>query len=514
VFSRIILQSQAEKSLRKRLIESHSQQFHSFLLAFSQLVFLEYGHKGFQPGENAMFKKKRLWIIGFVITLVLGGGYYYYANVAAAGTVDASQTQAAMQTAVARRGNLVVLASGTGQVATASQMGLGFDESGTLIELNVSLGDGVRSGDVLARLQTANSEQEIAASISDAELVVIQAQQTLSELKANVEIARTTALSDIATYSQDVRDAQYTLENYSTPLFLQGLDAIQGVDQTKAQLDAASAAFEPYKYYPVTNATRKALLVTLNEAQTNYDSAVKRLNYEYALQVAQANLDKARQEYDQYKGGPVADDLALAEAELANAQAKLALAKEAHSVIELIAPMEGTVMAVDANVGEAVGTTPIITLADLKSLQIEVYLDESDLDKAVAGYEAEVTFDALPDQTFTGKVVIVSPGLETVSNVQAVKVIVQLDEIDSNVNLPVGLNAAVDVISGRAENAVLVPVEALRDLGDGEYAVFVVVDGEPTLRVVQVGLQDVTYAEILSGVAEGDTVSTGITQTQ
>ena len=85
---------------------------------------------------------------------------------------------------------------------------------------------------------------------------------------------------------------------------------------------------------------------------------------------------------------------------------------------------------------------------------------------------------------------------------------------DVQVNLPVGLNAAVDIVAGRAENAVLVPVEALRDLGDGQYAVFVMENGEPTLRVVEVGLMDVTYAEILSGLQAGEIVTTGIAQTQ
>jgi hypothetical protein len=59
-----------------------------------------------------------------------------------------------------------------------------------------------------------------------------------------------------------------------------------------------------------------------------------------------------------------------------------------------------------------------------------------------------------------------------------------------------------------------VPVEALRDLGEGEYAVFVVVDGEPVLRVVEVGLVDITSAEILSGLEAGEVVSTGNTQTR
>jgi multidrug efflux pump subunit AcrA (membrane-fusion protein) len=79
-------------------------------------------------------------------------------------------------------------------------------------------------------------------------------------------------------------------------------------------------------------------------------------------------------------------------------------------------------------------------------------------------------------------------------------------------NFPVGLNATVDIIAGRAENAVLVPIEALRELDPGEYAVFVVENGEPKLRVVQVGLMDITLAEIISGLEAGEVVSTGIVQ--
>jgi len=147
---------------------------------------------------------------------------------------------------------------------------------------------------------------------------------------------------------------------------------------------------------------------------------------------------------------------------------------------------------------------------------LEVYLDETDLDKVAVGYEADVTFDALPDNIYTGKVIRVDPGLVTVSNVQAIKILVLLDEnqIDKNTTLPVGLNASVDIIAGRVENAVLIPVEALRDLGDGEYGVFVVNNGELEFRSVEVGLMDVTTVEIVSGLEAGEVVSTGIVQTQ
>jgi multidrug efflux pump subunit AcrA (membrane-fusion protein) len=72
----------------------------------------------------------------------------------------------------------------------------------------------------------------------------------------------------------------------------------------------------------------------------------------------------------------------------------------------------------------------------------------------------------------------------------------------------------VEVIGGRAENAVLVPVEALHEYSDGKYALFVMEKGKPRLRVVEVGLQDLTKAEIVSGLNAGDVVTTGVIKTR
>jgi len=462
-----------------------------------------------------MLKKKSFWIILFVIIIVAGGGYYYYSTQIM--PAEASEVEEpAMQTAVARQGELMIFASGAGQLIPASEINLGFDESGTLIELNAAVGDKVEAGDVLAQLQTKDSVESIEASIAEAELAVLKAQNAIEDLYANAEIARTQALSDIAEYAQQVRDARYQMENYNMPVTLQGMDAIEALDLMKAELDAASAAFEPYRYYPSSDDTRADLLEDLNNAQYNYDSAVKRLDYEYVLEVAEANLDKVRQEYDEYTEGPSPSEVKLAEAELANAEAKLALAKDAQAVIDLVTPTKGTVMVVSATEGEVVGTTAIITLANLEQPLLEVYLDETDLDKVANGYSADIVFDALPDNTFTGQVIAVNPSLAEVSGVQAIQVTVRLDEgsLESGEVLPIGLNASVDIIAGRAENAVLVPVEALRELGPDEYAVFVVEDGEPKLRVVTVGLVDITSAEILSGLQAGEIVTTGIVQAE
>jgi multidrug efflux pump subunit AcrA (membrane-fusion protein) len=110
----------------------------------------------------------------------------------------------------------------------------------------------------------------------------------------------------------------------------------------------------------------------------------------------------------------------------------------------------------------------------------------------------------------------VEPALVTVSGYQMVKGWVAMDSGNLREGSPLlqGLTASVEVIGGSAPNALLVPVNALRDLGDGEYAVFVLnADGEPRLRMVEVGLMDYTYAEIRSGLALGDQVTTGIVET-
>lgn len=206
-----------------------------------------------------------------------------------------------------------------------------------------------------------------------------------------------------------------------------------------------------------------------------------------------------------------ADTIGLAQAELnvQNAQQNLTDA-------QLFSPISGTVMAVAANEGEVVGGGALITLADLDQPLLEIYLDETDLDKIGLDYEVEVVLDALPDDTFIGRVVQIDPQLQTVSGVTVVRALVELDQ-DSFAkpqSLPVGMNATVDVIGGRADNALLVPVEALREISPGEYAVFVLENDVPELRFVEVGLQNFTFAEIISGLAMGDVVTTGIVETE
>jgi RND family efflux transporter MFP subunit len=232
---------------------------------------------------------------------------------------------------------------------------------------------------------------------------------------------------------------------------------------------------------------------------------------EAALKNAQDNLTFILE-----NNGVDPDDLALAQNEVDTAEIALEEAKSNLSGTTLTAPFAGTVISLAGSAGDEVGTSTFISLADLNHPNIEFYVDETDIDKVALGYEVEVVFDALPDQTFTGEIIQVEPKLVTLGNVLALKGLAKVDlgTDAENLNLPEGLNAAVEVIGGKAENALLVPVEALKDLGDGEYAVFVVgSDGQPKLTMVKVGLMDYTTAQITEGLSVGDVVTTGIVET-
>jgi multidrug efflux pump subunit AcrA (membrane-fusion protein) len=99
-----------------------------------------------------------------------------------------------------------------------------------------------------------------------------------------------------------------------------------------------------------------------------------------------------------------------------------------------------------------------------------------------------------------------------VGNSNAVRCIVRLDTPIKAI-MPSGTSATVDVIGGTAIQAILIPVDALRQVGDGQYTVFVMQNGEPKLRLVEVGIKDLVSAEIISGLESGDVVTTGIVET-
>lgn len=520
--------------------------------------------------------RRRVWLIGLVLIMIAGGVAAYAITRTRAS--EAAEEEPEVQTSVARRGSIVISATAAGTVIPDKEVVLGFPSSGTLAELLVGVGDEVAAGDILARLDDGDAQQALAnaqiqlaqaamktdasstetgisfddISIEQAQINLDQAQKALDELlnwqpddddialaEANLAAAEAgynaargqeaASGSSITVNNVNVEQAQRNLEstqeNWDTA-HDPGRDWELGDPRLADRLEAERAAADEALQRAQEN---------LTIAQANYNAAVSSANSSSSAN-AQSNVLNAQLALEAAMSGPSEDEIEAAEAavrqaelnlkqallneesndlSLAQAQLNRQAAQEAVDQTELLAPMDGTVMAISASVGESAGAG-LITLADLGQPLLEVFLDETDMNMVGLGYDVEVVFDALPDDVFEGQVVQINPQLVNQNGLTVVRALVQLDTASfaKPPTLPVGMNATVEVIGGRTENAVLVPVEALREITDGQYAVFVMEDGEPVLRMVEVGLVDFSFAEIVSGLQAGETVTTGIVQTQ
>jgi RND family efflux transporter MFP subunit len=471
----------------------------------------------------------RLAILAGLVLLATAGAYGVYS--AAAGQTN-STDQSALQTAVVRRGDLTLYASGSGTLTAADEADLAFKTGGQVTKVLVKVGDEVKAGDLLAQVDD-----------TDAQVAYAQAKRSLAELASAAAVAQ--AQEDVATAISAVSDAKNALVYLISPnvyyweqqveqaqVALAHAKAEAGASPTSAEQKKIDEAADRLKYYQDSLAGSKVgyeknyvpthFTVITRDARTH--KSVKTVQgpteaeiaaAEAAYAVAQADLQEAQWYLAALQGEEIPENATGSNlTALEQAQLDLRAAQNDLDGTRIVAPFDGTVMAVDTSPGNTVSSsTTMITVADLSRPSLEVFLDESDWNNVQTGYEAEVIFDILTDRTFSGKVTQVDPGLYTESGSSVVRALVQLDPVDDYVSLPLGTSAAVDIIGGRAQDAVLVPVEALHEAG-GQYTVFAVENGVLKLRVVEVGIQDLVYAEIKSGLQPGDVVSTGIAETK
>jgi multidrug efflux pump subunit AcrA (membrane-fusion protein) len=343
-------------------------------------------------------------------------------------------TSAALPTVVLDSGNAAsqaesqVSAGGvtaSGVVVPAQEARIAFTTSGKVESLQVVVGDTVTVGQARVQLE---GKEDLQAAVSNAKFELAQAQQALDDLTNQAVTSRIQAMKDIITYEQAVRDAQYAQDNFTVPSNQSNLDTVEALQVMKQRLDKARAAFEPYKFKSSTDSTRKDLKKVLDEAQADYNAAVKRLQYEYDLEVAEAQLAKAQQDYEISKQGPDPDKLRVAQARLDNAQTELSAAQAALDHLTLAAPFAGTVSQVNVQSGEWVlAGQAILVIADLGHLQIETTdLSERDVPQVSVGQPVSVLVKAL-NQQVSGRVSEIAPLADSLGGDVVYKTTIELD---------------------------------------------------------------------------------------
>ncbi len=201
-----------------------------------------------------------------------------------------------------------------------------------------------------------------------------------------------------------------------------------------------------------------------------------------------------------------------ADAEVRQAESRVAAVRADLSTTYLRAPFAGIVAEVTGEVGEfttpsppGIPTPPAVDLIDDTCLYVTAPMDEIDAPKVIVGQPGRISIDAFPGQQFAGHVRRIAPYvLDREKQARTVDVEVEFDDPSQFRTLLVGYSADVEIVLATRENVMRVPTSALVD-GNKLY---VVNPDDSTLDVrrVETGLSNWSHTEIVSGLSVSERI--------
>jgi len=349
----------------------------------------------------------------------------------------------------------------SGEVRPVRYIKLTSEVQGRIEDIYVSAGDQVTKGTPLVRIDPTQlqSNQEAQWAITQASLNDVQnarnaitsAQQSLVVAEASVAAARQQVVAFQTSVDRaeiDLKTAQRELKRY-TDLIESGVasrleydTARDKYEQAKIALETAKANLEAQKI-SVKEATERAnqQRIAVKEAQTAIKSSEMRANQQQAMlrgQVSQRS--KATQ----------------------------------------LSPLTGVIADIPTRVGEfavaGLSTTPLMTIADMSQINVEVNVDETEINNVAVGQEAKVQVDALGDKEIKAVVTQKNPlavsksdttgGLSNRVNVQEAKefkVTLELKELPDDIHtaLRPGMSSTATITTKTKNNVLAVPLEAI-----------------------------------------------------
>lgn len=411
-----------------------------------------------EPRNRTMGKTRRwVWIGVPVLVALLAGGGTWYALGRPAEPIGPALAP------VARRDiSATVTATGTIKAMVGAEVKVGSRIPGRVEQLAVQVGDPVTAGQVIARLE----QDDLRAAVE----------------KARADLAA--AEAKLATVRNGARAQE-----------------IQTVEAALRQAEANRSLTE------VNLARYRQLYQDGGIALQQVDSAAR--DDEVAVsqvRSAQEQLSLVREKY-------TTEDLQYVEAQVLQARAALRMADATLSYATITAPMAGVVASVSTQQGETVTSgsaasqaPTFVTIMDLSRLQVDAYVDETDIGKVQAGQTASFAVDAFPDKEFTGKVMAIYPKALIQQNVVTYDVVIAIDNPEGLLRPDMTTNTTITV--AKREKVLAIPNQAVRR-EDGDRVVFVQEGDRLVRRSVKTGWKDKAYIEVLSGLKEGERVAVG-----
>jgi HlyD family secretion protein len=410
-------------------------------------------------------------------------------------TVNRTQRNAvAVQTGKVVKQDISSVVTASGEIKPLNYVNVGANAMGRIVRLYVKEGDKVKKGQLLAQLENVQSSADVEQM--KATLAASQTDAVATEAALKTALARSNSShADLARAKLDFDRAE-------------GLYKSQLI--SRQDYDAKKAAYE------VAQAVAAQDEAGVAQSRATVDSAHGRVN---------------------------------------QARAQLVHASDVLNKTTYVAPFDGVVTNLPVHEGETVvmgiqnapGST-LMTVSDMGVVTAEVHVDETDIVNIANGQSAEVTIDAMPGQTFKGKVtqigdnaIVRSTGLSTSQSTASsqeakdFKVVITLENPPKTARP--GLSATAKITTGSAHNVLTIPIQALtiRDKKDLEekkdkkggktvaasgpppkkesqdiQGVFVVTKAKKAeFREVKTGLTGTTDIEVKSGLEENDEIITG-----
>ncbi|KJS82053.1 MAG: hypothetical protein JM58_15870 [Peptococcaceae bacterium BICA1-8] len=230
---------------------------------------------------------------------------------------------------------------------------------------------------------------------------------------------------------------------------------------------------------------QSTILIQQNQVQKVYDDAL--INYErnkalYEVgAIPKANFEQIETTLYQAKNNLDAQKLALN-----------------NTIVK--APISGIVTAVNVVEGGLVtAQTPLSTIVDVSSLEINTSINEIQIKKVAQGQEVEIIVPSASDKVYNGKINYISPVTDERTKSYPIKI--KID--NSKGELKAGMYAKIGLTTDVLKDVVKIPRKAVTTR-DGENRVFVVEEGKAVLKKVNTGLSNETDIEIIDGLNVGE----------
>ena len=459
-------------------------------------------------------KKTRIGLIVGLVVIVIIAGAFVLTSAQRASTQAASLTVA--QVGVVKRTTLAAVVESSGSIEPHSALNLNFNGLGKVAQINVKVGDRVKQGDVLAKLDTAALDLQLRQD--EQGLIIQQATYTETLIPDPTTVTSTQAALTSAQAAYAAATQQFGLSQQQVTVncanYTQAKNALV---RAQTAYDRLANDHQAKNYLNIDWGPFRPVVQALSDAQSAYNVAQASCN------LAKGNINNglvtsAQSQVAQSKANldnlllPSDATLMAAKAQLEQASLNLQQTRLKLADAQIVAPFDGVVTNVKGSRGAA-GSSVSIGLADTRQYHINVLVDETEIAKVQVGQVTDIALDGLPGTTLTGKVARIDPSGALVQGV--INYNVQIDLDPSTAPLRLYLTANARIIQATHADVLVVPLAALRaDPAGGQYVEVVDQIGQQTSshRVnVTVGLNVGTQVEVTGDLKDGDKVSLTVT---